>query len=76
MLFFGADNFLRESIPVNLFSNRILLYQVVNYQKILPVYQFKSRIIDFPKNLTSLNINMPTVINLDGKGKFFNSLAY
>lgn len=76
MLFFGADNFLRESIPVNLFSNRILLYQVVNYQKILPVYQFKSRIIDFPENLTSLNINMPTVINLDGKGKIFNSLAY
>jgi hypothetical protein len=33
MLFFGADNFLRESIPVNLFLNRILLYQVVNYQK-------------------------------------------
>lgn len=76
MLFFGADNFLRESIPVNLFLNRILLYQVVNYQKILPVYQFKSRIIDFPENLTSLNINMPTVINLDGKGKIFNSLAY
>jgi hypothetical protein len=76
MLFFGADNFLRESIPVNLFLNRILLYQVVNYQKILPVYQCKSRIIDFPKNLTSLNINMPTVINLDGKGKMFNSLAY
>jgi hypothetical protein len=28
MLFFGADNFLRESIPVNLFLNRILLYHL------------------------------------------------